>query len=149
MFVRSLFASFKSNLCHFPRSQTTSSNLFHSLALNKFTHNLKSVKTQLHCNRTPQINSTASNQASSATFPSLSARGIKDVARKKLKSHSGSKKRFRFTANGRIFRKRPGLQHKTGLKPGRVKSRLAKLVEVHKGWTKHVKRALPYAMKFR
>ncbi len=76
-------------------------------------------------------------------------RGRKDTPRKKLKSHSGSKKRFKFTKSGKIFRKQAGLSHKTGSKPRRKKRPLKGFVEVAPSFLRKVRRSLPYGMKFR
>ena len=68
-------------------------------------------------------------------------------ARTKLKSHSGSKKRFRFTRNGLIMRWRAGKSHKNIKKSGARLRRLSKPVEVYRGHVRMIRRSLPYGMK--
>ena len=42
----------------------------------------------------------------------------------KMKTHSGTKKRLRFTANGKVMRSRPGTSH---LAPGKTQKRVRHL----------------------
>ena len=67
--------------------------------------------------------------------------------RAKLKSHSGSKKRFRFTRNGLIMRWRAGKSHKNYNKSSARLRRLSKPVEVYHGHVKMIRRSLPYGMR--
>ena len=82
-----------------------------------------------------------------ASLPISPVRGIKHVARKKLKSHSGSKKRFRFTRNGLIMRWRAGKSHKAWTKSSSRLRRLSRPVPVYKGHVSMIKRSLPYGWK--
>ena len=68
-------------------------------------------------------------------------------ARTKLKSHSGSKKRFRFTRTGVIMRWRGGKSHKNWGKSSARLRRLSRPVAVYSGHVKMIRRSLPYGMK--
>jgi large subunit ribosomal protein L35 len=62
----------------------------------------------------------------------------------KLKTHRGARKRFKFTANGKIKRGHSGKRHLMGTKrPGRMR-KLKKLTLVNKADVASVKQMLPY-----
>jgi large subunit ribosomal protein L35 len=62
----------------------------------------------------------------------------------KLKTHRGARKRFKFTANGKIKRGHSGKRHLMGTKaPGRMR-KLKKLTLVSKADVATVKQMLPY-----
>jgi large subunit ribosomal protein L35 len=66
------------------------------------------------------------------------------MAKQKLKSHSGAKKRFKFTASGKIRYKKAGRRHLLiGTSTSR-KYRLRKETFVEKANFKEVKLNLPY-----
>ncbi|HUJ04576.1 MAG TPA: 50S ribosomal protein L35 [Streptosporangiaceae bacterium] len=60
----------------------------------------------------------------------------------KMKTHSGSKKRFRVTGTGKIIRRRANRQHYFEHKPSTRTRRLADDVPVSTGDLKTVKRLL-------
>jgi large subunit ribosomal protein L35 len=60
----------------------------------------------------------------------------------KMKSHSGSSKRFRVTGNGKVLRRRANRNHLLEHKPSRRTRRLALPVEVSPADSKKVKRLL-------
>ncbi len=60
----------------------------------------------------------------------------------KMKTHSGSKKRFRVTGTGKIIRRRANRQHYFEHKPSTRTRRLADDVTVSPGDLKTVKRLL-------
>src|SRR2546428_13832651 len=63
----------------------------------------------------------------------------------KLKTHRGARKRFKFTANGKIKRGHSGKRHLMGTKaPGRTR-KLKKLTPANKADIPSVKQMLPYA----
>ncbi|MFH2070396.1 MAG: 50S ribosomal protein L35 [Elusimicrobiota bacterium] len=62
----------------------------------------------------------------------------------KLKTHSGAKKRFRFTGTGRIKYKKAGLRHLlTGMSPGRGR-RLRKSALLGKTEERMIRRLLAH-----
>jgi large subunit ribosomal protein L35 len=62
----------------------------------------------------------------------------------KLKTHRGARKRFKFTANGKIKRGHSGKRHLMGTKaPGRMR-KLKKLTLVNKADVASIKQMLPY-----
>jgi len=65
----------------------------------------------------------------------------------KMKSHSGSKKRFRRTASGKWLHRKSGLRHLlTGMSAKRGRTlRTAKVEEKNSGEGKLLKAHLPYA----
>ncbi|MCS7151291.1 MAG: 50S ribosomal protein L35 [Endomicrobia bacterium] len=66
------------------------------------------------------------------------------MVKQKLKSHSGAKKRFRFTSSGKIKYKKAGGRHLLiGMTSGRSR-RLAKCDVLDKSNVKDVKLKLPY-----
>lgn len=60
----------------------------------------------------------------------------------KMKSHSGSAKRFRVTGRGKIMSQQAGKRHLLEKKPSTRTRRLTGLVEVAKGDVKRIKRLL-------
>ena len=60
----------------------------------------------------------------------------------KMKTHSGSKKRFRVTATGKIMRRRANRAHYAEWKPSTKMRRLAGYVELAPGDAKKVKKLL-------
>jgi len=63
----------------------------------------------------------------------------------KLKSHSGAKKRFRFTSKGKIKRKRVGARHRlTRKSPKRLRKLRKSNTSIHRD-KRLVKKLLPYA----
>ena len=63
----------------------------------------------------------------------------------KLKTHSGAKKRFRFTSKGKIKHKRVGARHKLTKKGPKRLRKLRKPSEVVHRDKRLVKKLLPYA----
>ena len=64
--------------------------------------------------------------------------------KKKLKTHRGAAKRFKFTANGKIVRAHSGKRHFTGTKrQGRMR-KLKKLTQVNHSDIAAVRQMLPY-----
>ncbi|MCJ7646372.1 50S ribosomal protein L35 [bacterium] len=62
----------------------------------------------------------------------------------KLKSHSGAKKRFRFTSKGKIKRKRVGARHRLTRKSPKRSRKLRKSnTSIHRD-KRLVKKLLPY-----
>jgi large subunit ribosomal protein L35 len=62
----------------------------------------------------------------------------------KLKTHSGAKKRFRFTAKGKIKHKRVGARHRLTRKSPKRLRKLRKLsISIHRD-KRLVKKLLPY-----
>ena len=63
----------------------------------------------------------------------------------KLKSHSGAKKRFKFTKSGKIKYKKQGLRHLlTGMSSNRGR-KLRHSGILHKTQVKAIKKVLPYS----
>ena len=63
----------------------------------------------------------------------------------KLKSHSGAKKRFKFTKTGKVKYKKQGLRHLlTGMSSNRGR-KLCKSGMLDKTQVKAIKKALPYS----
>ncbi len=62
----------------------------------------------------------------------------------KIKTHSGSKKRFKVTASGKIIRKKAYKSHLLSGKNRRRKRRLKKTAEVYSGDVKRIKQLIPY-----
>jgi large subunit ribosomal protein L35 len=60
----------------------------------------------------------------------------------KQKTHSGSKKRFKVTASGKIMRGQTGMRHNFEHKSSRLTRRLTGEVEVAKSDVKRVRRLL-------
>lgn len=66
------------------------------------------------------------------------------MAKQKLKSHTGAKKRFKFTASGKIKYKKAGARHLlTGMSSSRGR-KLRKLDILSKSDAKNIKLLLPY-----
>lgn len=63
----------------------------------------------------------------------------------KLKSHAGSKKRFKKTASGKIKVKKSGRRHLLSHKSAKRKRRLCEPSYLSKGFQKVVGALLPYA----
>jgi large subunit ribosomal protein L35 len=61
----------------------------------------------------------------------------------KIKTHKGAAKRFRFTASGRVKRRRAYDNHYFERKTSRRKRRLERPAYVHKSDEKRVRRLLP------
>lgn len=66
------------------------------------------------------------------------------MARKKQKTHSGCKKRFRFTKNGKIKRKQTNRIHILNKKTSKRKRHLRQMAYVDKSNEKAVKEMMPY-----
>ncbi len=62
----------------------------------------------------------------------------------KMKSHSGTKKRFRFTATGRVKHGKAGLSHLMRGKSANRLRRLRKHGVLHESHEKMIHRLLPY-----
>ncbi len=62
----------------------------------------------------------------------------------KIKTHSGSKKRFKVTGSGKIIRKKAYKSHLLSGKTRTRKRRLRKSTEVYKGDVKRIKHLIPY-----
>ena len=65
----------------------------------------------------------------------------------KLKTKSGVKKRFKFTASGKVLHRRPGKQHLNGHKSTERKTRLGKERQLGREQLPLVKGLLPYSRK--
>ena len=63
----------------------------------------------------------------------------------KIKSHSASAKRFKFTATGKVKLNHLGRRHKLGLKTTKRKRILRKAGYMAKGNAAQVKKLLPYS----
>ena len=66
------------------------------------------------------------------------------MAMKKMKSHSGTKKRFRRSGTGKIMRRKAGARHILTSKRRDRKRRLKGLVEVSSTQTVAIARLIPY-----
>ena len=64
--------------------------------------------------------------------------------KRKLKTHRGAAKRFKFTANGKIVRAHSGKRHFTGTKRAGRMRKLKKLTLVNSRDVAAVKQMLPY-----
>jgi len=62
----------------------------------------------------------------------------------KLKTHRGAKKRFHFTANGKILRMHSGKRHLLGTKAPKRMRKLKKLAQVSPRDAAAVRQMLPY-----
>jgi large subunit ribosomal protein L35 len=62
----------------------------------------------------------------------------------KLKTHRGSRKRFKITATGKIIRMHSGKRHLLGTKKPKRMRKLKKLTLVNKADVARVKQMLPY-----
>lgn len=62
----------------------------------------------------------------------------------KLKTHSGTKKRFKVTGTGKIIRKKAGKRHLLTHKSMNKKRRLSSDIEVNSVDLKKVRRLIPY-----
>ena len=60
----------------------------------------------------------------------------------KMKTHSGTAKRFRLTGSGKVMRLRANRQHKFEHKSSRVTRRLAGMVEMAPADVREIKRLL-------
>ncbi len=60
----------------------------------------------------------------------------------KMKSHSGTSKRVKFTGSGKIVRQKAGKRHKLEKKPSTMTRRMSGITEVSAADTKKVKRLL-------
>lgn len=63
----------------------------------------------------------------------------------KLKTHSGSKKRFKITATGKIMRRKANKSHLLTGKPSKRTRRLREATIVSDSDYKNIKRLLPYS----
>ena len=64
----------------------------------------------------------------------------------KMKTHSGTAKRFKLTSTGKILRWRSGKRHLLGTKKPRRMRRLLNKVEVNKADVHNIRLALPYGL---
>ncbi|MBI4287744.1 MAG: 50S ribosomal protein L35 [Chloroflexi bacterium] len=64
----------------------------------------------------------------------------------KLKTHKGAKKRFHFTATGKILRTKGMKSHFRRRKAKRVKRQFDEMIPLHKTYTTKVRRLLPYGL---
>ncbi len=64
----------------------------------------------------------------------------------KLKTHRGSRKRFKITANGKIIRMHSGKRHLLGTKKPKRMRKLKKLTLVNKADVARVMQMLPYGL---
>lgn len=67
-----------------------------------------------------------------------------NVAKQKLKNHSGASKRFKRTGSGKWMRRQAGLRHILTSKAPGVKTRLSGAAEVSKEDQYSLSRLLPY-----
>ena len=63
----------------------------------------------------------------------------------KIKTRKGAAKRFRFTASGKVKKKKAGLRHLLSGKNARRKLKLRRAGYLTRSGTKLVKKLLPYA----
>lgn len=63
----------------------------------------------------------------------------------KLKSHSGLKKRIKFSARGKVFMRKPGKKHLLINKSKRQKDAFAAGKPVHHSDAERIARLLPYS----
>jgi large subunit ribosomal protein L35 len=66
------------------------------------------------------------------------------MAKLKMKSNSGAKKRFKLTASGRVKRKRAYMRHNQGNKTSSVKRKLRRPGYISKTQEHQIKAMLPY-----
>ncbi len=66
------------------------------------------------------------------------------MAKQKLKTHKGAKKRFTFTATGQIRSAKGMKSHFRRRKAARVKRQFDRTIEVSESNEKRIKRMLPY-----
>jgi len=62
----------------------------------------------------------------------------------KLKTHSGAKKRFKITANGKILRMHSGKRHLLGTKAAKRMRKLKKITKVNERDVAAVRQMMPY-----
>jgi large subunit ribosomal protein L35 len=60
----------------------------------------------------------------------------------KMKSHTGTGKRFRVTGSGKIVRQKSGKRHHLEVKPSKVKRRMSGITEVAPADRKRIRRLL-------
>ncbi len=65
------------------------------------------------------------------------------MAKKKMKTKSAAKKRFKLTGSGKIMRRQTGQRHLLSKKSSRRKRRLSNEKEVTGGDAKHVRDLMP------
>jgi large subunit ribosomal protein L35 len=63
----------------------------------------------------------------------------------KLKTHRGSRKRFKITANGKVIRMHSGKRHLLGTKAAKRMRKLKKLTKVDKSDVNAVRQMMPYS----
>ena len=147
-------SGFLCNTTHFvpsfaSRAAVSSARPFHSAAYKpaSYHHHATHLTRPLHP-KTTTTTTTLTTPSPLATQPTRSIfRKGRKGQRAKLKSHSGSKKRFRFTRNGVIMRWRAGKSHKNYGKSSARLRRLSRPVEVYHGHVKMIRRSLPYGMR--
>jgi large subunit ribosomal protein L35 len=66
------------------------------------------------------------------------------VAKQKLKTHKGAKRRFKITATGKIMRTKGMKSHNRRKKAPRVKRQFDRMLPLDKADKKRVSRMLPY-----
>ena len=69
------------------------------------------------------------------------------MAKQKLKTHKGAKRRFKITATGKIMRTKGMKSHFRRRKAPRVKRMFDRMLPLHEADEKRVKRMLPYGDK--
>lgn len=69
------------------------------------------------------------------------------MAKYKLKTHSGAKRRFHLTGSGKIMRRKVGISHNRRKKLKEVHRLISKTVPVEGGLVRRIRRLLPYGLK--
>ncbi len=62
----------------------------------------------------------------------------------KMKTHSGAKRRFRITGTGKFLRMKGGRSHNRRKKSAKALGLMDEMIPVDKGWTRTLKKLLPY-----
>lgn len=68
------------------------------------------------------------------------------MAKQKLKTHKGAKKRFKITATGLIMRTKQGKSHNRRKKDPRAKRMFDRMLPLHEADEQRVRRMLPYGV---
>lgn len=68
------------------------------------------------------------------------------MAKQKLKTHKGAKKRFKITGTGLIMRTKHNKSHNRRKKDPRIKRQFDRMQPVHEADERRVRRMLPYGL---
>lgn len=69
------------------------------------------------------------------------------MAKYKIKTHSGAKRRFSITGSGKLRRRKIGISHNRRKKSNAVLRQVSEMLPVEGRLAKRVKRLLPYGVK--